>query len=94
MVEVATIKPLDREGITAILQETKCAVTIEDHTIINGLGSAVAEVIAEGAPAHLVRLGLQDIFGESGHPDVLLDEYGMSIGDIVIAAKTAFATKK
>ncbi len=94
VVEVATIKPLDREGIVGILGETECAVTIEDHTIINGLGSAVAEVIAEGNPAYLVRLGLQDVYGESGFPDELLDAYGMSVQDIIEGAKKAIKQKK
>jgi len=94
VVEVATIKPLDRDGLVAVLQATGCAVTVEDHTIINGLGSAVAEVIAENVPAHLIRLGLQDVYGESGFPEELLDAYGMRIEDIVSAAKKAVAHKK
>ncbi|WP_293894289.1 MULTISPECIES: transketolase family protein [unclassified Sphaerochaeta] len=94
VVEVATIKPLDREGLVAVLRATGCAVTVEDHTIINGLGSAVAEVIAENVPAHLIRLGLQDVYGESGFPEELLDAYGMRIEDIVSAAKKAVAHKK
>ncbi len=94
VVEVATIKPLDRDGLVAVLQATGCAVTVEDHTIINGLGSAVAEVIAENVPAHLIRLGLQDVYGESGFPEELLDAYGMRIEDIVSAAKMAVAHKK
>lgn len=94
VVEVATIKPLDREGLVAVLRATGCAVTVEDHTIINGLGSAVAEVIAENVPAHLIRLGLQDVYGESGFPEELLDAYGMRIEDIVSAAKMAVAHKK
>lgn len=94
VVEVATIKPLDRAGIAAILGKTGCAVTIEDHTIINGLGSAIAEVIAEGNPAYLVRLGLQDVYGESGFPDELLDAYGMSVEDIIAGAKKAIKHTK
>ena len=69
-------------------------MTIEDHTVINGLGSAVAEVIAEEVPARLVRLGLQDVYGESGFPDELLDAYGMSVRDIVAAAGKATAAGK
>jgi transketolase len=94
VVEVATIKPLDQAGIATILEKTGCAVTIEDHTIINGLGSAIAEVIAEGNPAYLVRLGLQDVYGESGFPDELLDAYGMSVQDIVEGAKRAIKHTK
>ena len=89
VVEVATIKPLDTEGIASILKQTGCAVSIEDHTIINGLGSAIAEVISAGNPAYLVRLGLQDVYGESGFAEELLDAYGMSVEDIVQAAKKA-----
>ncbi len=84
--EVATIKPLDCRGISAILASTGCAVTIEDHTIIGGLGSAVAELIAEQIPAKLIRLGVQDRYGESGDPEALLDAYGMSVKHIVHAA--------
>lgn len=94
VVEVATIKPLDIKGLSSVLASCKCAVTIEDHTVINGLGSAVAEVIAEGNPAYLVRLGLQDCYGESGFPEELLDAYGMSVQDIIEAAKKAIAHKK
>lgn len=94
VVEVATVKPLDREGISKVLGSCRCAVTIEDHTVINGMGSAIAEVIAEGSPAYLVRLGLQDCYGESGFPDELLDAYGMSVGDIVEAAKKAMLKKQ
>jgi len=86
VVEVATLKPLDVEGISAVLAKTGRAVTIEDHTIIGGLGSAIAEVIAEDCPAKLVRLGLQDRYGESGFPDELLDAYGMSVESIADAA--------
>lgn len=94
VVEVATIKPLDTEGIASILKQTGCAVSIEDHTIINGLGSAIAEVISEGNPAYLVRLGLQDVYGESGFPEQLLDAYGMSVENIVQAARKAYKQRQ
>ena len=93
VVEVATVKPLDTEGIKAVLVRTGCAVTIEDHTVIGGLGSAIAELIAEEVPASLVRLGLQDCYGESGFPDELLDAYGMSVEDIVKGAESAVRKK-
>ena len=95
VVEAATIKPLDAAGIAEVLGRCRCAVTIEDHNVIGGLGSAVAEVIADGIPgaagARLVRLGLQDCYGESGFPDELLDAYGMSVADIAAAAAKARA---
>ncbi len=93
VVEVATVKPLDNEGVSALLRETGCAVTIEDHTVIGGLGSAVAELIADETPASLVRLGLQDTYAESGFPDELLDTYGMSVHDIVEAAQRSIDKK-
>jgi len=92
VVEVATIKPLDKQGLIEVLHSTGCAVTVEDHTIINGLGSAVAEVIAENVPAHLIRLGLQDVYGESGFPEELLDAYGMRIEDIVSCSQDGCGT--
>lgn len=94
VVDVATVKPLDVEGIHDVLASCRCAVTIEDHTIINGLGSAIAEVIAEGSPATLIRLGLQDCYGESGFPEELLDAYGMSIEDIMNAAQKVKEKKR
>jgi transketolase len=92
-VEAATVKPLDTAGIGAILSRTKAAVTMEDHTVIGGLGSAIAELIAEACPAALVRLGLQDTYAESGFPDELLDAYGMSVDDIVQGAIKAIEKK-
>lgn len=94
VVEVATIKPLDAAGIAAVLARCGCAVTVEDHNVIGGLGSAIAEVIAEVQPAVLARLGLQDCYGESGHPDELLDAYGMSVEDIVGAARNVVSKKR
>jgi transketolase len=94
VIEVATVKPLDKEGIKKILSRTGCAVSIEDHTIIGGIGSAIAELIAEESPATLVRLGLQDTYGESGFPDELLDTYGMSIEDIIAGSEKAIKNKK
>ena len=89
VVEVHTLKPLDSDFITEVLEETTVAVSVEDHTVIGGLGSAIAEVIAERAPAKLTRLGLQDVFPESGDAEALLDAYGMSINGIADAVKKA-----
>lgn len=93
VVEVATIKPLDGKGIADIVGRTGCAVTVEDHNVIGALGSAIAEVIADRQCASLVRLGLQDTYGESGFPDELLDAYGMSVDDIVRGAEEAMAKR-
>jgi transketolase len=86
--EVHTLRPLDSDAIAELVRRTGAVVTVEDHNILNGLGSAVAEVIAEeGLGASLVRVGLRDLFPESGEAESLLDAYGMGIGDIVAAAR-------
>lgn len=89
VVDVHTLKPLDNPGITRILQETRAAVTVEDHNIIGGLGSAVAELSAEVCPSPIIRVGLRDTYPRSGEPDALLDRYRIGVMDIVEAAKTA-----
>ena len=86
LVEVHTVKPLDTEGVTAILRSCGAAVTAEDHQIIGGLGSAIMETAAENHPVPVARIGLRDRFGGSGNPEDLLDYYGMSVNDIVNAA--------
>ncbi|HHW49465.1 MAG TPA: transketolase [Clostridiaceae bacterium] len=91
--EVHTLKPLDVESIVQILGETRAAVTVEDHNIIGGLGSAIAEVIAEEIPVPLVRVGLRDIYPESGRPEELLDHYGIGVADIVNAVKKVVKRK-
>lgn len=93
VVDVHTLRPLDVESIAAILQRTRAAVTVEDHNIIGGLGSAIAEVSAEERPAHLARIGLRGVYPESGLPDDLLDKYHIGIVDIVDAAKKVIAKK-
>jgi transketolase len=69
-------------------------VTAEEHSIIGGLGSAVAEVLAESAPAPLVRVGVKDQFGTSGEPDGLLAHYKLSAADLVAAVKEAIKKKR
>lgn len=93
VVEVHTLKPLDLEAITGVLSRTGAAVTVEDHNIIGGLGSAIAEVIAEQRPVPLVRLGLRDTFPRSGRPEKLLDFYNIGVADIVAGAQRAIERK-
>lgn len=83
VVEVHTLRPLDVESIARVLAESPAAVTVEDHQINGALGSAIAEVIAERGTGRLVRLGLQDVFPESGDAFGLLDRYGLGVRDIV-----------
>jgi transketolase len=86
LVDVSTCKPIDVELVSQLLKETGKAVTVEDHNIIGGLGSAVCEVAAEYAPSRITRIGLKDVFPRSGRVDALLDAYGMGVEDIVNAA--------
>lgn len=87
LADVSTIKPIDREGVAALLAETGRAVTVEDHNVYGGLGSAICEVACELCPAKVIRLGLQDQYARSGAAKELLDAYGLSVKDIVAAVK-------
>ena len=94
VVDVHTLKPLDTEAITKILQRTGAAVTVEDHNIIGGLGSAIVELSAEEMPAPVVRIGLRDTYPRSGMPEPLLDYYEIGVSDIVGAAKKAMQKRE
>jgi len=89
-----TIKPIDREAIIKAAAETGAIVTCEEHSIIGGLGSAVAEVLVENYPVPMERVGILDVFGESGTPDELLRKYRLTVADIVQAAKRAISRKQ
>lgn len=93
VVNVATLKPLDARTILASLAKTGCGVTCEEHSIIGGLGSAVAELVVENEPLPLTRVGILDVFGESGKPDELMQRFGLTADDIVIAARRVFQRK-
>jgi transketolase len=82
VINMATIKPIDQEAVILAARETGAIVTAEEHSIIGGLGSAVAEVLAENAPTPLERVGVKDVFGESGKPQELLEKYGLTAKDI------------
>lgn len=82
VVNIHTIKPIDAELIVSSVSKTKKAVTVEEHSIIGGLGSAVAEVLCEKAPAKLLRIGVEDRFGESGPAVELIQKYGLDAAGI------------
>lgn len=88
VVHVPTLKPLDEEGIVAAAQQTGLVLTTEEHTIIGGLGSAVAEVLGERCPTRMRRNGIADTYGESGANDALLEKYGVSVGHVAAAARS------
>lgn len=94
VINIHTIKPIDREIVIQAAKETGAIVTAEDHSIIGGLGSCVAEVLAEACPTYLLRVGLQDMFGKSGKPSDILKLFAMTPEDIVKKVKDAIKMKK
>lgn len=90
VVDMHTIKPLDEEIIIKAAKETGKIVTAEEHSVIGGLGSAVAEVLAKNCPVRMEMVGQMDTFGESGKPDELLEKYGMTADDIVAAVRRIY----
>lgn len=94
VVEMHTIKPLDTELIVRSARETGAIVTAEEHSIIGGLGGAVAECLAERIPTPLERVGVNDTYAESGPYTDLLQKYGLSVEAIVAAARRALARKQ
>ena len=92
VLHMPTIKPLDEAAIVAAARETKGIVTAEEHSVIGGLGEAVAGVVAEHHPCHVMRIGVQDVFGESGQAQELLDKYGLRARDIANAARRILDT--
>lgn len=93
VINLHTIKPLDEEMVVQSVQKTGCAVTAENHSVLNALGSAVAEVLCGQCPAPLERVGIQDHFGEPGFTDGLMELYHLKADDIVAAAQKVIARK-
>ncbi len=87
VINMASIKPIDKDMIIKAANETKGIVTVEEHNIIGGLGSAVAEVVSENRPTYVERIGTMDTFGESGDGNELLQKYGLNVENIVDKAK-------
>ncbi len=87
VIDVASIKPIDAETITASARKTGAVVTCEEHSMIGGLGSAVCEVLAENAPVPVRRIAVRDVFGTSGEPAELMEHFGLTASDIAGAAE-------
>ena len=87
VVDVHTIKPLDKDEVVAAAKECGCIVTAEEHSVIGGLGSAVAETVCKEAPCRMAMVGVQDVFGQSGKPGELMEQYGLTATDIAKAVK-------
>ena len=94
VINIATIKPIDKDIILDAAAKTGAIVTAEEHNIIGGLGSAVAEVVCEGCPVPVVRLGIEDKFGHSGKVPPLMEMYGITVENLVAKAKLAVSMKK
>ena len=89
LVDVSTVKPLDTEGVAAVLKRTDCAIAVEDHNIYGGMSSAICEAACHFHPCKVLRMGLRDVYPRSGKAAELLDAYGLSVQEIVNTAKAA-----
>jgi transketolase len=93
VINIHTIKPLDTESVLKSLRKTKCAVTVEEHNIIGGLGDAIAQTASQHFPVPIEYIGTNDTFGESGTPAQLLKKYGLDTPNIVEAAERVMKRK-
>ena len=93
VINIHTIKPIDTEAVISSVKKTRCAVVAENHNIIGGLFSAVAEVAAQNCPVPMVPVGTKDVFGEVGKMPELSEKFGMTENDIVEAARKAVSMK-
>ena len=91
VINIHTIKPLDEELVLKAAKETKAIVTAEEHNIIGGLGSAVSELLSEKYPTKVIKVGVNDVFGQSGPALELLEKYGLSAANIEAKVKEALA---
>ena len=94
VINIHSIKPLDTEAVLASIKKTKCAVTVEEHNIIGGLGDAIAQVAAKNFPIPIEYIGTNDTFGESGTPTQLLQKYGLDTPNIVEAVQKVIQRRR
>ena len=87
VVDIHTIKPIDDEMIVKCAKETKKLISIEEHSVIGGLGTAISEILTEKCPTKLVRIGMKDCFGKSGSAGELLKYYGLTAKEIIEEVK-------
>lgn len=93
LINIHTIKPLDKAAILASVQKTKCAVVAEEHNVIGGLGSSIATLLAKESPTAIEFVAVNDTFGESGTPDQLLEKYGLDVSNVVDAVHKVLKRK-
>ncbi|NLL30687.1 MAG: transketolase family protein [Clostridiales bacterium] len=94
VINIHTLKPIDKDVLIKAAKETGAIVTVEEHNVIGGLGSAVSEVLCEEYPVPVIKVGVNDTFGESGTPDQLLEKYGLTSANIVEKVKKSISLKK
>jgi len=94
VINIHTIKPIDKEAVIRSITKTKCAVTAEEHNVIGGLGDAIAQIAAKNFPIPIEYVGTNDTFGESGTPDQLLEKYGLTSSHIIAAAEKVMPKKR
>jgi transketolase len=94
VINIHTIKPLDTAAILASIRKTRCAVTVEEHNVLGGLGDSIAQTAAREFPIPVEYVGTKDTFGESGTPTELLKKYGLDTPDILKAVEKVMARKK
>ena len=93
VINIHTIKPLDRDAIIKSIKKTKCVVTAEEHMLNGGLGESIAQLLSRELPTPLEMVGVNDTFGESGTPRQLMEKYGLTSSDIVKASKKVLTRK-
>jgi len=93
LIHMPSIKPIDEPAIIAAARETLGIITIEEHSVIGGLGEAVSGVVCEHHPTYVHKIGMRDVFGESGQAQELLDKYGLRAKNILQAANSILTTK-
>lgn len=93
LLNIHTIKPLDTEAVLASIRKTKCAVTVEEHNVIGGLGDSIAQAAAKNFPVPIEMIGTNDTFGESGKPTDLLKKYGLESDNIIAAVQNVIKRK-
>lgn len=94
VINIHTVKPLDKELLVKAAKATGAIVTAEEHSVIGGLGAAVCEALSESCPVPVLRVGVEDTFGRSGKVPELLELYGLTSANIAAKAKAAIALKK
>ncbi len=94
VINIHTIKPLDKDAVIKSVRKTGCVVTAEEHQINGGLGDAIAHVLSNSFPSPIEFVGVMDVFGESGIPELLMKKYGLEAENIVVAAEKTISRKK